>query len=255
MVRPLHLISFGIAWAIGAIHLYGQQPQEVNAAISPESVLAKSDRYAAGGEVSTSNPAVHPDLAAYRFAYQMQDLHSAAAHLTHYAANHPDHLAYQDTLMDLYFRSQNLISCVLLAEKLLEREPRHAAALEHAALCHQLLGKPKSALSYFERWYALNGSAFALYQVAALQFELERNKECLETIHTLLQSDWKGEEINIWNEGNMEKVPLKAASWNLKGTLFNRQGKIAEAITAYQKALELAPKFTLAKTNLAKLNP
>lgn len=248
--KPAFLLGFVCLFTAAS----GQttESQSVSATLTPENtqgnqVVDPNTRQA--GRLSNLNPY----LIAYRFAHSIQDGPSAQAHLSYYVANYSPAWAYQDTLMQCYFDYRNLVPCIRLAEKRLAVQPDHPLAHDLSAQSYQMLGQPKQALHHYEALYQIAPKPYILYQIAALQFELERDKECAESLETLLKSDLEGEELAIFEGQQAERVPMLAAVWNMRGSLSYRKKETSEARNAFQQALKIHPEFRLAQQNLAQI--
>lgn len=136
----------------------------------------------------------------------------------------------------------------------MDEDPDDVFAWEYTAITYQLLGKTLEALEAYEEVYRREGGNYYLYQIAGLQFNYDRNRECMESIKKLLDSDSLGDEKIELVQGQLrEKVFMEAAVYNLKGNLHQRQGDTEAARAAFQRSLEIEPGFELAKNNLEAL--
>jgi tetratricopeptide (TPR) repeat protein len=224
------------------------QPQTVTADLSKDATQDTQTPQPRPQSVRLSE--FHPSLEAYRYAQSIQDGASAQAHLVDFLANNHMVWAYDDTLLQCYFDYRNLVPCIRLADKILTTKPNHLFALNIAAQSYQLLGQPKLALPYYEKHQQLSPTPYVLYQIAAMQFELERNKECATSLEQLLKMELKGEELAIFGGTHTDRVPMEAAAWNMIGSLQYRQGDWKAARQAFETALKLHPKYHLAQQNL-----
>lgn len=197
---------------------------------------------------------VDSDLAAYRFAKGIRDYQSAAEALIRFIVLHPKATHYQDSLVALYFHSANFTSCTLLGKRLLDQNPKNLLALEYLALSYSVLGMHKEALDYYERLQRETKSSYHLYQVAALQYQMERFGECRSSLKSLLLlPEAKTELIEINGQSAQYQVPLAAAVHNLMGNLEQKCGNKKAAKSHFDQALELAPDFEMARNNRAAL--
>jgi len=104
--------------------------------------------------------------------------------------------------------------------------------------------------------YLLTNNINTLYKMAFLQYDLKRFAECLASIDILLASkDLDASKVSYNDGGNKPKdYPMKVAILNLKGMAVQEHlGDKVAAKKLYTEALGIAPDFTLAKENLAKL--
>ena len=167
----------------------------------------------------------------------------------------PDRLGLKDTLAYLYFNSNNYLQVILLGNEILETNPARSEILELVAVSEQNLGLQKNALESFEKLYALTKDVYHKYNIASLQYMLKRYGECSESLNSILSStDSLGDVTISNNQGESQKVPLKAAAFNMRGVIALEINQIDVARQNFQKALELFPEFTLAKGNLEMAN-
>ncbi|NNC96290.1 MAG: tetratricopeptide repeat protein [Chitinophagales bacterium] len=168
----------------------------------------------------------------------------------------PEKKELMDTLTLLYFNQGAHAQCKLVGEEILAINPQNVMIREIVAISEQSLGLYKDALAEYEALYASTKDVFHLYQIATLQYSLQRFGECNITLDAILKDPQASEKkINI-NTGQelAQEVPISSASHNMKGVIALEMNKKAEAATHFQKALEISPSFTLAKSNIEKLN-
>ncbi len=112
------------------------------------------------------------------------------------------------------------------------------------------------AVAAYESLYLKVNELSVLYQVAVLQFELERYTECITNLDIILKDPQsKALKLNFAkNETEQQEITMEAASYNIKGMIEKQQGNTAEAKKYFENALSAEPEFTLATQNLESLN-
>lgn len=196
------------------------------------------------------------DRAVYKMALRYGDAGVAATALYYQLAKNPTNLSLKDTLAQLYFVSRNYPLCLAFATEVVNAQPQNAQMLELMAVSHQNLNRGKEALEVYERLYPISQNVSHLYQIALLQFSLDRTSECLSTISNLLFNP-KAEEVKtsmpLPNQ-QVQQVSLKAAAYNLRGVALKARKETALARESFQEALKLQADFALAKRNLEDLD-
>lgn len=163
-----------------------------------------------------------------------------------------DSLIY--SLAYYYYDQEKYASSFLIANDLLQRQPKDEAYLEMAAVSAQQLGANDKALQNFESLYLVNNNIRTLYQVAFLQYNLKRYAEAATSVDIMLSKPEALTEKVGFNDaqGKPKEYPLKASALNLKGLIALDQNDKAGARKAFTEALTLAPDFKPAKDNMEK---
>jgi len=154
-----------------------------------------------------------------------------------------------------YYQNQKFAPAVLVSQELLKRNPKNTAALEIAAVGCENLGVPDRSLQYYESLFLLQNNPTVLYKMAFLQYRLKRYKESDTSVDILL-ADKTLDSLKVnYNDasGKQKEYPMKVALLNLKGLLAQDQGDKVSAKKFFDQALAVAPDFTPAKENSAKL--
>lgn len=166
--------------------------------------------------------------------------------------------SYKDSLLNLFYGSQQYVSAVLLGRELHKDDPNNKSRLAILALSEQNLGILVESLDHYKLLYGLSKSPADLYQAAVIELELQRFLECNLSLDKIL-ADPASEQEKIYiayNNQQGQQCPLKAAAYNMKGFSAQNLKKDEEAKGFYQKALQIYPEFELAKNNLKLLeNP
>jgi len=189
----------------------------------------------------------------YDLAYKYSDFVVAREALYNMISLKPERTGLKDTLTYLYYTSGDHYQVIVLGGELLVAKPDKAEILELVAVSQQNRGLLKDALESFEKLFAITKDVYHLYNIASLQYMLKRFGECSESLNTIIAStDTPGEVTISDNSGQSQKVPLKAAAFNMRGVIALEINQQDVAKQNFQKALELFPDFALAKSNLDK---
>jgi len=191
----------------------------------------------------------------YEQASNYSDFIVAREALYNMLALRPERTGLKDTLTYLYYNSGNHVQVILLGREILQAKPDKADILELVAVSQQNLGLLKDALESFEKLFSITKDVYHQYNIASLQYMLKRYGECSENLNSIIAStDTTGEVTISDNNGTSQKVPLKAAAFNMRGVIALEINQSDVAKQNFQKALELFPDFALAKSNLDKIN-
>ena len=170
-------------------------------------------------------------------------------------AREPGNAAVQDSLASLYFASRMFGPASQLIGGLVEANPQDARYLEMQAVSHNGLGLVEEALGDYERLLAVDPNPYYAYQIATLQYSLNRFDVAEASVDNMLAGDLDGQLVNINTaDGRAQAVPMKAALLNIKGVLRKDvHADYTEAEKYFQLAMAQAPEFNLAKNNLTLL--
>lgn len=164
-------------------------------------------------------------------------------------------LTFRDSLMTLYFGLENYASAYLVAKELSVKSPEKPEILEVLATCEQRLGLGMEALTHYATLVRVTKNVYFQYQMATLQYSLDRKDEAKRTIEEiLLHPDALKVPVFINYDANTgQEVPAKAAALNLKGAIFAEEGNDPIAIASLNEALGIKRDFVLARENLSGL--
>ncbi len=192
----------------------------------------------------------------YVFGMKYNDGDVAKDALYSMIAMDPNDDSLKMNLCYYYFDQNQFASSVFVSRDLLARHPDHIDALKINAMSLENMGVRDKAIDAYESLYLKTDDVGVLYQVALLQFELERYTECSTNLDIIIKNPQaKALKLSFAkNEKEQQEVSLEAACYNMKGMLEKQQGNKEEAKKNLQKAIELQPEFTLATQNLADLN-
>mgnify|MGYP001085795221 CR=1 FL=1 len=160
--------------------------------------------------------------------------------------------ALLDTLAQAYFEAGFYKQAISVVDELLPQQPRNATLAEIKALSYYYLQDLKKAVEAYETLYEITSEPLHLYQVVTMQFNLQRYGECQANIDKLLSLPEAAQaQVRIATpDGQTQSVPLRAAAHNVRGVIFRLQKDYTRAREAFEKALQIAPDFLLAKGNL-----
>jgi tetratricopeptide (TPR) repeat protein len=194
------------------------------------------------------------DIAVYHQAMKVGDFNTAITAIHWALAKDSAHWQYYDTLGVLYFRSNQYPQAVLASQQFLAHDPRNEKMLNITARSFEFLEMQDSALIYFQRLEALNQNPEYLYQIATTQLKVN-DWEGADASAQKVVADPRADTMKMIISANDQQqvVPLKAAAYNLLGTIRHTQMKNDEAREYFQKSLALAPDFTLVENNLKRL--
>jgi tetratricopeptide (TPR) repeat protein len=164
--------------------------------------------------------------------------------------------SYKDTLANLYFIRRQYVQTVVLGKEILAKKPDDLKLMELIGAADQNINNLTEALLLYQKIYTVNHDLFYLYQIASIQFNLNRTDECNQTIDQILTDpNSANQKIQITvAQGQAQNVSYKAAALNIRGVIAKGLKQNETAKKAFQDALDADPDFALAKGNLADIN-
>lgn len=194
--------------------------------------------------------ALSPHSRIYAQARKNQDWQSALTAALYLLDEQPGNTFLEDSIAGFYARTGNYTACKAWCNQLLAARPD--SPYLHILLAEILAaeGDARAALTHYESLADLTANPYFIYQVAALQLQLERYGECRTTAGRLTATEKLEDKIRITNGDKHDIVSITAAAYNLLGAMERKLGNEKEARMAFRKALELEPAFSLAKQNL-----
>lgn len=219
-----------------------------------EPVKAKTEEVAV--QVQPVKDTLPDELKVYHLAISFSDYEVAKNSMFSLIAKYPSRIDYLDSLARIYFAMGAYPQALGAADIVLKSQPDNQQILELSAICQNAMKNEKEALSIYEKLYGKTNSVYHLYQIAVLQYSLQRNGECSKSIETILaDKNAMTEKIQIsYDEQNAQSVPLAAAAYNLRGVLSRNLKENEKAKSDFNEALKIFPEFQLAKNNLEMMN-
>ncbi len=170
-------------------------------------------------------------------------------------AKEPNNTAVMDSMAVLYFQSRMYGPSMVLTDDLIQKAPQDPRYLEMRAVSQNSLGMLEDALSSYEKLLAVDPNPYYAYQIATLQYGLNRFDLAEASVDNMLAADLAGEDVNInVAGGRSQTVSMKAALLNIKGVLRKDVHQdLEEAKQYFQLAMAETPNFQLAANNLQLL--
>jgi tetratricopeptide (TPR) repeat protein len=167
-------------------------------------------------------------------------------------ALHPDKIQYLDSLALLYVQTQNYAQCIFSGREVLKHLPDDVPVISAVAISEQQLGRYKESLEMYEKEFSKNGSVYANYQIAVLQYALQRFGEAQASLDRLILNPKAMKEKISFSTGtnSSQDVVYKAAAENLMGIIYKDLKDYDKAQERFKLALEIQPDFVLAQNNL-----
>ncbi len=192
----------------------------------------------------------------YTAALKYNDPIIARMALYNLLAYNPANTAVLDSLALTYIELRQYPSAVLAAQDALKVNPNDRLATEIAAVGFESLGLKDRSISYYETLYLGNNDINVLYKIAFLQLDLQRYNEAITSTDILINDPAATTENVVFqkNERQNQQVSMLAAAYRLKAMIYEAQGNTDQAKEQYNKALEIAPDFAVAKVQLEELS-
>ena len=205
---------------------------------------------------TSSAASSEPEVKIYNTALQYGDYEVAKNAIYALMAKYPENRSYLDTLSRLYFSLGNYAQCVNVGNEYLKNDKENVMVQELVALSENSRGNYRESLEGYEKLVKKTGSPYYAYQLAVNQYMLKRFGECALTAEAILKEPAsEKQEVSISvDQKNSQKVPLKAAAYNLLGVIEKELNHPDKAKTNFEAALKAFPDFELAKNNLKDLN-
>ncbi len=191
----------------------------------------------------------------YIFASKYNDPSVAKDALYSMLAMDPGDDSLKLRLAVYYFERNQYASSLFSSGDLLARNPENLDALRINAMSYDRMGVRDKAISSYESLYLKTNEIDVLYQVAILQYDLERYQEAATNLDIIINHPQaKVLKLNFTTEGGEnEEAVLEAAAYNAKGLIEKDRGNKEAARQNFQKALEASPGFSLPQNNLNEL--
>jgi len=159
---------------------------------------------------------------------------------------------YKDSLAYVYFNERNYVSCFLVANDVLKRNPDNEQMLEIKAISLESVGALDKAIEAYQALFVKTNNNYHVYKIAGMQLGLKKFDEALLSVKKADQLADTG-KIKVAfqvNKNYNQQVALKAAIAYLEGIIFENLEKKKEAKIAFERAVSLFPDFVVAKSKL-----
>jgi len=163
--------------------------------------------------------------------------------------------SYKDSLAYLYFNGRNHVSCFLVTNDILKRNPDNFEFLEMKAISLESMGALDKATEAYEVLLLKSNDNYHAYKIAGLQLAMNKFDDAFASIKKADQlPDNKEMTVSFQvNKNYNQNVDLKAAIAYLEGVIALNLKKDAEAKISFERAVKLFPEFVLAKSKLTTL--
>lgn len=159
-----------------------------------------------------------------------------------------------DTLAILYLTNGMNESAAKIAFRALNVRESDAV-LKVLAKANKGMGKHDIALENFEKLLAKDSTSLELlYETAYAYINLGKFNEAIAPLQKIIDHPESGSAVmkEYVNEGS-QLVPFKAVAFNMVGYIQTQAGMNQDAISSYETALKIYPKYYLANNNLKLL--
>ena len=213
--------------------------------------FAQRSKRANQDKETPSASAMH--IAAYEHALGLNDFMTAISCLNYVVSLDGNTSPYRDTLLMLYSTNGNLLQAYNLAMQLREDGRDTRMVKEVLAEVYDQSNQPKEAIEELEKLNNEFPSLGYLWKIANLQFQLQRNSECLTTL-TAIINDSTSSQITVpqvVGENQQQRTTLLAASLNMVGLMLANDGDYDNALKLFESASQADTEFILPKQNFA----
>jgi tetratricopeptide (TPR) repeat protein len=163
--------------------------------------------------------------------------------------------AYLDSLPELYAAVKNFAASEYYTDKALLKDPQSEKFLQIKALCAQNNGDFEVELDVYNKLYASTNKLSYLYQITAYQFGSGLTESAISNLGKLesLMANSTDSVDFLISETEKQKVPLKAAVYNMKAYMEAQKRDLAGAKRYFEMALKEFPDFVTARQNYEQL--
>ncbi len=196
-----------------------------------------------------------PEYAVYAQAMKYGDIPVAVNCLYSLIGKYPGQISLKDSLARIYFQTGQYFQCLQVCNDLQLARPNDTTTLRMMAICYEGAGKITEAITTYDQALKLSYNVFDMYQKATLEYRIKRLAESKLSVESVISKAREQDEIVLYiDQENKQKVPLRAAAFNLYGMIAKDLNDTVSARILFQKALELYPQFYFAQANIQYLN-
>ncbi len=193
--------------------------------------------------------------ALYEKSMQVKDYPTAITALQLLLLEDSSQKAYMDTLPELYSAVHNYESSEYYTDIALKTYPTSERFLQLKALCLQQTGNVSQVMDIYSKLYASTQKITYLYQIAAFQFSAQDMGSAERTMKILEEKmiDSQDSVDFMISETEKQKVPVRAAVYNMKAYMVAQKRDLAGAKKYFEMAIKEFPEFVTARQNLQQL--
>ena len=187
----------------------------------------------------------------YKEALSNYDLETAQTAIYHIIKLEGEQSTYLDTLAYVFFNQKKYLPALRVANKILNKEEK-MPILQIKAVSLENLQAIKEAIDTYDKIYKLKEDVVVAYKLAELQEQLKRSAEAFETLKGAENLKFPEKSYLYFpgkEKNSTQKVPLKAAFYNLMARTSYDLHNYDTAIKYYDEALKIYPDFYVAKQN------
>ena len=187
----------------------------------------------------------------YSHALKNYDLDAAKNAVYHIIALEGEQSTFIDTLAYIYYNEKNYVSCLQVSNRILKQKEK-PDILQFKAVCLENLNDIKAAIAVYEKIYAIKKDVLSAYKLAQLQQRLKRSAEAYATLKSAENLKFPEKAYITFptaKKGEVQKVPFKAAFYNLMAQTGYDLHNYEIALKYYDEALKVYPDFFVAKQN------
>lgn len=191
----------------------------------------------------------------FNHSLQVKDYHSAIFAAQCLLQKDSTQRAYLDSLPELYASVNNFAATEYYTDIALKAKPQDEKLLQLKALCLQEAGKGPELLDFYNKLFVATGKISYLYQVATIQLTAGDIKSAEATVKAVEEkmSNSKDSVDFMVSETEKQKVPIRAAVYNVKAYIAAQKNDLMGAKTNFELALKEFPDFITAQQNYMRL--
>jgi tetratricopeptide (TPR) repeat protein len=187
----------------------------------------------------------------YENALRLGDINVATQAVYDIIANDSTRTTYYDTLALLYLNTSNTGSTYLAARESLKYRPDNEKMLQLAAEYANQLKMLDTALMWYKKAYLVSHKLSYMYDMAQAQYNAGDYAGAESTADIIIKDPAsEKEKVEIYaDKSEGQYVPLKAAAYNVKATVFMEIGSKEICLKYLDEALKVFPGFKVAIRN------
>ncbi len=191
----------------------------------------------------------------YKHSRDIKDYHTAIFAIQCLLQQDSTQKQYLDSLPELYAAVNNYGATDHYVDIALKDRPNDEKLLQIKAACLQEAGKGKELLDFYNKLYASTHKITYLYQVATIQLTAGDIPNAQATIKSIEENmgNSKDSVDFMVSETEKQKVPIKAAIYNVKAYVAAQNNDLLSAKKNFELALKEFPDFITAQQNYMRL--